>query len=124
MNISQSTISLIYTLLILLFILLGMMWGIIRGLKKSVCRGVFLVVTSIIFAVIAIFVSRAVINIDISFLNINVNGTKAKTVNQMIELYLSNIATEAGVSKEELSGLVSALTTLSKTLLAMMLFWV
>ncbi len=121
---NQSTISLIYTLIILVFVLSGMMWGIIRGLKKSVCRGVFLVVTSIILAVIAIFVSRALINIDISFLNLEVDGTKVKTVNQAIELYLSDIATDAGVSKQELADLVSALTILSKTMLAMMLFWV
>ena len=121
---SQTTISLIYTLIVLLFVLMGTLWGIIRGLKKTVCRGAFLVVTSVFFAVIAIFLSRALINIDISFLNLTIEGTKAKTIKQAIELYLSNIATDAGISQEELGNLVSALTTLSKTIFAMILFWI
>jgi len=59
-------IKLGFSLLLLVFIFFGFLWGIIRGLKKTISRGIFLLVISIVLIFVAVPITNAVLKINIS----------------------------------------------------------
>ena len=83
-------INLIITGIVLLFLLFGFLWGFIRGLKKTTLRGGWLILTAILCLLIAPLISQLICNINISGLNININGTVATNIKEAITLALSS----------------------------------
>ena len=65
--------SLILTILFFVFILFGILWGIIRGLKKTICRGIFLLVTTIILLFVTLPITKTILNFRINVAALTVN---------------------------------------------------
>lgn len=63
-----------------LFLFFGLFWGLIRGLKKSLFRGLWLFALALIMFFVTPSISRALCNMDISFLNIKVGDVTATSV--------------------------------------------
>lgn len=83
-------INLIITGIVLLFLLFGFLWGFIRGLKKTSLRGVWLILTAVLCLIISPLISKLICNINISGLNININGTVATNIKEAITLGISS----------------------------------
>lgn len=119
-------INLIITAIIFAFLIFGFLWGFARGLKKSAFRGVWLIITLLLALFITQPIAKAVIGINISSLNIQVDGTTATTISEAIQLY----ATQA-IGQDIISGIPS-LANLIDTLPIMvaspiifaLLFWI
>lgn len=58
------------------FLLFGMFWGLVRGFKKSLFRGLWLVGLALITFFLTPVICKVLINANISFLHINVNGVE------------------------------------------------
>ena len=89
-------ISLIITGLALILIAVQVIVGAVRGLKKSVFRLIWIFGWGVVCILIAGLVAKAIVNMDISFLHINVNGTQITTlpayIQQMMESSNPDIA--------------------------------
>ena len=59
-------IKLGFGILLLVFVFFGFLWGIIRGLKKTVSRGLFLLLISILLIFIAVPVTNLILKIKIT----------------------------------------------------------
>lgn len=66
-------IKLGFTILLLVFVFFGFLWGIIRGLKKTISRGLFLLLISILLIFIAVPITNLILKIRIS-MNLTING--------------------------------------------------
>ena len=75
----------------LLFVLAGMIWGLIRGLKKSAFRAGWVIVTAVIVFFLAPVITVALMKMDISFLNINIDGVALTSLNELAAHYLKQI---------------------------------
>ena len=75
----------------LLFVLVGMFWGMIRGLKKSTFRLSWILVTSVVLFFVTPLITLGIMKIDLSFLNIVLNGTKVTSINHFVEVFLATI---------------------------------
>ena len=118
-------INLIITGIVLLFLLFGFLWGFIRGLKKTTLRGGWLILTAILCLLIAPLISQLICNINISGLNININGTVATNIKEAITLALSSAL--SGTNLESLPMLTSLTDKLPIIILSpfvfVILFW-
>ena len=83
--ISPQIISLIITGLALLLIAVQVIAGSIRGLKKSVFRLIWIFGWGVVCILISSVIAKLLVNMDISFLNIYVNGTKITTLPAYIQ---------------------------------------
>ena len=77
---SPSLISLIITLVAVLIISIQVIFGAIRGLKKSLFRLVWIFLWGIICLFASSLIAKALVNIDISFLNLQANGESVSTL--------------------------------------------
>ena len=91
---NQQTVNLILTALVFAFLIAGFLWGFIRGLKKSAFRGIWLILTLIVALFISQPIAKLVVNINISSLNINIDGQTASTIGQAIQLYATEFIGE------------------------------
>ena len=62
------------------FLIFGMFWGMVRGFKKSLFRGVWLVLLAMIMFFLTPTISSALFNINLDFLGIIINGEKVHTI--------------------------------------------
>lgn len=83
------TITLVFNILLIAFIVFGMLWGIIRGLKKTISRGLFLLVISIITLFVTIPLVKLLLGIPIT-VETNSNGEITTTTCTIVE-YLSEL---------------------------------
>ena len=121
-------ISLTLTGVFLVFILFGIIWGIIRGLKKTISRGLFLLITSIVLIFLAIPITKALcniplnINLTIDDLSINGTGTIFEILEKLLEHYLGQEFYQAN------SVIIETITILPITILSsivyVIMFWV
>ena len=103
LNMDASLIALIYSVLISLFIIFGIFWGLIRGFKKTLFRGIFLVVSAVLVFGITRLVSSAFANMDITWMNINVNGVVPSNIEGLIsESLKASLEEEITKRKEEI----------------------
>ena len=91
-------INLISSLLVLLILLFGFLWGFIRGLKKTALRGAWLIVTIILSLLFTSLITQLVCNINISGLNIKIDGVVATTISNACELGINLALKQAGLS--------------------------
>ena len=54
------------------FLFFGVFWGLVRGLKKSLFRGIWLIALALIIFFLTPTISRALCNLDLSFLGVKV----------------------------------------------------
>lgn len=68
-------IKLGFSILLLVFVFFGFLWGIIRGLKKTVSRGLFLLLISVLLIFIAVPITNLILKFKIS-VTMNLSGTE------------------------------------------------
>ena len=103
-------INLIITAIIFAFLIFGFLWGFARGLKKSAFRGVWLIITLLIALFITQPIAKAIIGINISSLNIQIDSKTATTISEAIQLYVTQ-----AIGEDIISG-IPALANLINTL--------
>lgn len=79
----------IITVLFAVMLIVPILMGAFRGVKKSAFRLVWVVVFSALGFAFMALISNAIVNADITVLNLEVNGTIATTIPQYIELTIS-----------------------------------
>lgn len=85
---TPATISLIVSCVGAAFLLFGVFWGMIRGFKKSLFRGLWLLGLALIVFFLTPVISRALCNMDISGLNIKIDGETVNSVYGILEILL------------------------------------
>jgi len=117
-----------FSCLALLFILLGMLWGIIRGLRKTVSRGIFLLVTTIVLIFVTVPIANAILGISLNT-TITTNGVETQTtltISELISHFLTEFLGEDFVNNNP--GLTDLIIAFPKSiicvLLYIILFWV
>lgn len=110
MNVNSIITIVIYTLFFLTLIV-GFLWGLGRGLKKSSIRIGTLIILLIIAGFITSPISKALLTIDLSSLNININGTVVTTIPEAIKSSLFSIQgfQEAAISMPSVMTFVDGL---------------
>lgn len=117
------TVLLVCNCVLIGFLLLGMFFGLIRGLKKTISRGIFLLITSIILIFVTFPITKIFLNIPFTFED--ANGSTTVT---LIE-YVSSM-TESFLGKSFLQknpDLVASLLTIPlliiNSIVFIILFW-
>jgi len=109
----------IFTLIYALFILSGLVIGLIRGWKRSLIRLAWLIGSIILLFIVTGFVTPALLDVDISFLNLSIDGTSVSTIKQ----YATVIASQAiGSTPESLYGAVDFIVALTSLFLNSFVF--
>lgn len=90
MQISPQLISLIVSGVALFFILAQFLLGAIRGLKKSTFRLVWVLAWGILCLIFSGIIAKALVNINIEFLHLSVNGETASTLPQYIQMLMAS----------------------------------
>ena len=71
---NSETVNLILLGVVLLFIIFAAFWGLIRGLKKTVFRGVWLMIKARILLILKTNIKKKVLNIVKNFLKIKIKS--------------------------------------------------
>lgn len=102
-----SLISLIFTALIAFIIASGFIWGVIRGLKKTALRGAWLLITAIVVFFFAGLFVDFLYKLNISFLNLKIDGTLVTSAEQLIRSYtLKAFSEDIYITNPQLFGLI------------------
>ena len=119
------TINLILIGFVLLFAFFGAFWGLIRGLKKTTFRGAWLIVTALILFFITPLLTRSMINVDLSGLNVEYNGVYLTTLGDFLSGLLASVDLGDILTQNPiLWDLITILPTLLiNTFLFVILFW-
>lgn len=110
----------------LLFVLAGMIWGLIRGLKKSAFRAGWVIVTAVIVFFLAPVITVALMKMDISFLNINIDGVALTSLNELAAHYLKQIPDFGKIlteNPETLEIMIKLVSLLLNAFIYVILFW-
>ncbi len=110
----------------LLFVLAGMIWGLIRGLKKSAFRAGWVIVTAVIVFFLAPVITVALMKMDISFLNINIDGVALTSLNELAAHYLKQIPDFGEIlteNPETLEIMIKLVSLLLNAFIYVILFW-
>ncbi len=110
----------------LLFVLAGMIWGLIRGLKKSAFRAGWVIVTAVIVFFLAPVITVALMKMDLSFLNINIDGVALTSLNEIAAHYLKQIPDFGEMlteNPETLEIMVKLVSLLLNAFIYVILFW-
>lgn len=89
----------IFTLFIVFFVVTGFFIGLIRGLKRTVARFVLLAASVILLIVTITAITPKIMEMDVSFLNLTVNGQTTTTFKEYSAL---SLASSMNVPVEEL----------------------
>lgn len=109
-----------------LFILFGLFWGLVRGLKKTSFRAIWIVVTAIILLLVTPILTKAVMNIPLPFLSIEVEGQTLSTLNQLAVYYIKQIPDYGELlasSTESINAVVTLVTLVVNAFIFVILFW-
>lgn len=80
----------IFTLFIGFFVVIGFFLGMMRGLKRSVARLIWLAASVVLLIVTITAITPMFMTMDVSFLNLSVNGQNAATLKEYMALSLSS----------------------------------
>ena len=121
-------LSLILTVLFFVFILAGIIWGVARGLKKTISRGIFLLLTSIILIFVTVPITKVLMNVNISVSDFTVNGkTIAGTMNLeeflnlVLQSFLGNNFSHSNTIFESIYALIIGSFS---SIVYLLLFWI
>ena len=126
----NSTLNLVVPLsvlgLFLLIVIAGVIWGIIRGLKKQSFRLGWVFVIGLILFFVTPVITKAVIGMDFSFLNAEIQGIKLKTINQWVIDYAGTIEGYGQIIKdnpETINAILQIVTIFLNVIIFVLLFW-
>lgn len=84
----NSTVNMVVPLALLgvfvLFVLSGLLWGVIRGLKKQSFRLIWIIVVALVLFFVTPVVTKALMNLDLSFVGYELYEVKLTTVNEFV----------------------------------------
>ena len=87
-------IKLGFSVLLLVFVFFGFLWGIIRGLKKTISRGLFLLLISVLLIFVAVPITKLILSIKFS-VTMNLSGTQifgkynvAEILTEIMKVYI------------------------------------
>ena len=109
------------------FLIFGMFWGMVRGFKKSLFRGIWLVVIAMIMFFLTPTISSALFNINLDFLGLVINGEKVHTIYETAYNLLTSQEQIADVieNNPEIIPLIEELIVLFlNTIMFPILFWI
>ena len=115
-------ISLIISAFAGVLMILPFLWGAVRGLKKSTFRFVWTVVLGIACFVFSGLIAKALVNFDISFLNLTANGTTAKTFPQYLQLMLEEQNSDMGAMIADNPEIIELCVTIATTMIRLVVF--
>ena len=124
---SPSIISLILGMLAILIVVLPTIMGAVRGLKKSTFRFVWVFVWAFVCFFLAQVIAKSLVNVDISFLNLSVDGQAVNTLPEyfikLLETSNSDVAHVISDNPQVLD-LVTTMVALGLSLVVFeLLFW-
>ena len=124
---SPSIIGLILGILAILIVVLPTIMGAVRGLKKSTFRFVWVVVWAFVCFFLAQVIAKSLVNVDISFLNLSVDGQAVNTLPEyfikLLETSNSDVAHVISDNPQVLD-LVTTMVALGLSLVVFeLLFW-
>ncbi len=124
---SVSTIGWILTGLAGLFLLVGFLMGLKRGFKKSLFRLLWLLGTVVLLLIFSKLITKALLNINVSFLNLEVEGRACDTLAQYLsEVIKSNATVQKYITNTEtLESLATSMPVVIGNLFVfVILFWI
>ena len=119
-------ISLALAAILLLFVVFGLLWGLKRGLKKTLFRAAWLAVTAVLLFVFTPMVTRAVMNADLSALDLNVGGEQVTTLQEYVVTLLgqdADLGQIAADNPQAVSSLVQIASLAVNVFVFVLLFW-
>ena len=120
-------ISLLISVFAGFLIVLSFFAGAVRGLKKSVFRLVWILVCGVICLFVAGLIAKLLVNMNISFLHLKINGQEASTLPEYLELFIKAKNGDVGsmiADNPKLMELCTKLATLVMSLVVFeLLFW-
>lgn len=120
-------ISTAISVICMLIVVLPTLVGIVRGANKSLFRLVFVFATGLLSFLLAGLIANAFVNLDISFLNLQIDGQTATSIPKAVELFLGSVNSDfsAVVSDNpEITTLaISLCLNVLKLIAFVLLFW-
>lgn len=110
-----------------LFVLVGLFWGLIRGLKKSAFRLTWVLVCAVALFFLTPVITKGLMNLNLSFLNIKINGTSVATITELVTVLISDVAGVGSIltkSPETINILLTLVTLFINAFVYVILFWV
>lgn len=74
----------------LFFVAGGLFWGMVRGFKRTAFRGAWLIITALVLFFVTPLITGMIMNVDLSFLNMEVQGVQLTTIKNLIETIAAN----------------------------------
>lgn len=123
-------VLLVFNAIMILCIVMGFLWGLKRGLKKSVTRLAFIVGCLLVAFFVAMPVTNALLNMDISGIvsYTDDNGNTLKSINDILTNAICSISPEieeAYAHSESLRALIDSLPKMIlQSFVFLILFWI
>lgn len=122
-------IKLGFSILLLVFIFFGFIWGLIRGLRKTLSRGLFLLITTIILLFVTIPITGLLLNIPVTATisnNTEIIRSGSMPISEVISEYVKLFIGESFVTKNpEILNIITAIPIiLINSIVYLILFWV
>lgn len=123
-----NTITLIFNIVCLAFLVFGLFWGLIRGAKKTLSRGLFLLLLTIVTLFVTAPLTKLLLQIPINF-NINTDGVVTSETLTIVEYLSQEIEGLLGndfVTKypDFASAIVSIPLILINAIVYVVIFWI
>lgn len=109
-----------------LFLLFGMFWGMVRGLQKTTFRAGWIIVVAVILMFLTPIITKAVMDIELPFLSMTIDGVEYNTLNQLAEYGIKQIPTYGELiasNPDTLDIMVTLVTLLINAFIFVLLFW-
>ena len=119
---SPQLIGWIFTGLGALIVVLSVLMGALRGLKKSTYRLVWVFVWGVVCLLVSGVIAKALVNIDISFLHLSVNGAEVSTLPQYIQKTVEASSADMAQLLADNPKVLELCTTIATLLLSLVVF--
>ena len=119
---SPQLVGWIFTGLGALIIVLSVLIGALRGLKKSTHRLIWVFVWGVVCLLVSGVIAKALVNIDISFLHLSVNGTEVSTLPQYIQKTVEASSADMAQLMADNPKVMELCTTIATLLLNLVVF--
>lgn len=122
------TITLVFNIICLVFIFFGFFWGLIRGSKKTLSRGLFLLLLTVVTLFVTAPITKLILQIPINF-NINIDGVTSSETMTLAEFLSQEVETLLGnnfVTKypDFTSAIISIPMILINAIIYVVVFWI
>lgn len=122
------TITLVFNIICIVFLFFGMFWGFVRGAKKTLSRGLFLLLLSVVTIFVTAPLTKLILQIPINF-DINTDGEVTRETMTVLEFLTQEIENLLGsdfIAKypDFASAIVSIPLILVNAIMYVIVFWI